>query len=150
MSKLSELFSKFSGKNIRVVVNEVDGEDVPVITEAPEAPALFSPEEVTALKALAVAAPAIQNALKDVPAAIQMAQNAQTQAEARKTELVALLKTNQANVFSEDELKGMSINALEKFNAQLTTSYVGAGGGQTITNEGKGLHAPAILLAKEA
>ena len=149
--KLPEFLKFLEGKGIKATLNEdeVQIDEAPA-PAAPEPKPLFSDDELTALHALAASAPAIQNALKELPAAVQMAQNAATQAEAHKTDLVAALKANQSNQFTEDELKAMPVSALERHSATLNTSFVGAGGGRiTIVNEDEGLQVKPILLAKK-
>ena len=111
----------------------------------------FSDEEVQALKKLAPMLNAIQNALEKLPDAIQMAQNAKTQAQAQHGQLVGLITANQSNLFSKEELEAMPDSALAKLNAQFNTSYLGAGGGvqNVASDEGKGMVPQAVLSAKK-
>jgi hypothetical protein len=152
---LSEFVGWLKGKKIEVQTNEVDGQPVFEVAETPEpvtppTPApLFSEVEVAALKGLAASAEAITNALKDVPAAVQMAHNVEAQAQAQKDQLVATVLVNATNPYSECELKAMPESALVKLNAQLNTNYAAAGGGRTITNDEKPLTVKPVLLAKK-
>ena len=93
--------------------------------EGAQAPALFSQEETDALKALAKSAPAL---LKDLPAAIAMAQNAATREKVEKDSLIARIKANQANVYTDDELAGMPLSTLTKLDGQMNVNYSGLGG----------------------
>jgi hypothetical protein len=147
--KLPELFAFLKKKGLKVTANEEEGEQVfEVEEETVAAPApVFSEEEVAALKSLAASGPAILNALKDIPAAIQMAQNAQTQAAAQRTELVEKIKANTSNPYSDEELAAMPVSAIVKLNAQLNTSYLAAGGG-AFSKDKKPLTPPPALLAQ--
>ncbi len=113
---------------------------------------LFSTEEVAALKMLAGIAPALQATLKDVPAAIQMAKNAASLAEAEKVALVARIKANASNIYSDEELAGMGLPVLTKLNAQMNIDFSAAGVGsfQNQFNAGSEailLNASPVLLA---
>jgi hypothetical protein len=142
--------------HLEVKVNEATGEQeetFEILKEplaATPTPAQFTENEATALKSLAGSATAILAALKDIPKAIALAQNAETQANARKTEMVALIKANQSNQLTEEELKTLTLPVLEKMNAQLNIDYTGAGGAGRVIEKGKGLEVKPVLLAKPA
>src|SRR4030095_15813020 len=82
-------------------------------TSAPQ----FTAAEMAALKALASAAPVLQNA----------ATLFTNEAKARKDALIVSIKQNAANVFTDEELASMPESALAKHNAHLNTNFMGMG-----------------------
>lgn len=133
-----EFIAALSGKGIKVKVNEAEqGKEPSFEIETPPAeppvpepkPALnaplFSTEEITALKALAKAAPVIQNAAETIA----------NESQVRKNSLIAAIKSNPANPFGDVELNGMAESALLKLNAHLNTNFAALG--EVIANEDK-------------
>lgn len=167
--KLNELIEELKGKGVVIKVNEAaeDAEDKNPSFELesfePKAPAaqpdpddnpddepkpdpLFTQEEAVALKSLAKSAPTL---LKDLPAAIRMAQNAETREKSEKAALVSKIKANQSNVYSDAELDSMSLPVLTKLDAQMSVNYSGFGS-SVIDNAAQGdeiVVPPAVLLA---
>lgn len=101
---------------------------------------LLSAEELSALKRLAtvlakngnlievIDSGDLDEALKTVPAAAELVRNAQAQSKAEKDSLIATIKANSANIYSDEELNSMSNPVLVKLNAQLNVNYMGLGG----------------------
>lgn len=166
MKDFKEIVEKLSKLGVKTNIKG-DGEDIEFeivgnadtvtapddsqIGDTDEAP-LFSTEEVAALKALAATAPALQTALKEVPAAIQMAKNAASAAESEKSALVAKIKANASNIYLDEELAGMSLPVLTKLNAQMNIDFSAAGVGSfqkqfTSASEAILLNASPVLLA---
>lgn len=129
---LKQLLAFVQGKGLKVKINEQQGgeasyevEETPPVAEppapAPTAPAsapAFTEQEMAALKALAASAPVLQNAATIFT----------NETKARKDSLIASIKQNAANVFTDDELNAMPESALAKHNAHLNTNFVGLGG----------------------
>lgn len=149
---LEELNAKLKGRGVTITANEkgefeVEETQTPVSEEAP-----LSAEDIATLKALAakVTPETVQNleSLKDVPAAVKFAQNIQAQEDAEKEQLIATIKTNSANPYSDEELKAMPKGILAKLNAQMNVSFAGLGGAQVFTNTAEApLGLRPILLA---
>ena len=173
--KLNELLEELKGKGVVIKVNEAaedaedktpsfelesfapvtpvarkdpddDDSDADAADDEPETKPLFTQEEATALKSLAKSAPAL---LKDLPAAIQMAQNAARREQSEKAALVSKIKANQSNVYSNEELGSMSLPVLTKLDAQMSVNYAGLGS-SVIDNSAQAdefVVPPAVLLA---
>jgi hypothetical protein len=147
--KWNDLLAYLSGKGIQVKANSESEEDEPSFDVSEVAPAKEEDEpepkqnsavltdgELSALKALVQAAPAL----------LAVQQNAARQAQNDKASVVAEIKANRANVYSDDELAGMSLPVLTKLNAQMNVNYAGLGGARY--QEPDFLAVPAVLLAK--
>jgi len=163
---LKELLPFLKGRGIAVKANESLEEFEVEETQTtpgpqPDAPAGLSAEELTALKGLAAFATKLNElggvetlaTLKDVPAAIALAKNFQQKEQADKDALVAAVKANSANPYSDDELAGMTAQVLTKLNAQMNVNYAGlAGGAQVFENVSQPLTIKPVMLApvKEA
>ena len=162
MKSLQDLISFLQGKGIKVKQNEA-GE---FLVEEPTTPAdatttarsdaeSLSAEDVAALKSLASLAPVL-NALNatDLPAQLQVvtnfAKSIQEKDKSEREQLVASIKANAANVYSDEELAVMPSSALVKLNAQLNMSYVGLGGPHPISNQDEApLAIQPVLLVEE-
>lgn len=171
MAKLSlnGLIGYLQGKGWKVQVNEdatsedetfeVVEEPTPAIPEVDTTDEVLSPEELKGLKAFATIlagnsqlidsdGKALLEALKVVPAAAQLVQNAQERERLEKESIIATIKTNSANVYTDEELNGMSLPVLTKMNAQMNVSFLGMGGGSaTYQNAEEALNMPTGLLA---
>jgi hypothetical protein len=150
--KLEELKAILKAKGITLNASENGEFEVVEETQTPVSEAGLSAEDITALKALAakVTPETVQNleSLKDVPAAVRLAQNLQAQETAEVEQLIATIKTNTANPYSDEELKAMPKSVLVKVNAQMNVSFAGLGGAQVFTNTAEApLGLRPILLA---
>jgi hypothetical protein len=149
--KWNDLLAYLSGKGIQVKANSESEEEEPTFDVSEVAPAkdkeddepepkqnsaILTDGELSALKALAQAAPAL----------LAVQQNAARQAQDEKAAVVAEIKANRSNVYSDDELAGMSLPVLTKLNAQMNVNYAGLGGARY--QEPDFLAVPAVLLAK--
>jgi hypothetical protein len=156
--KLEELNAILKARGI--TLNASENGEFEVVEETHAAPSSGSPvseaglsaEDITALKALAakVTPETIQNleSLKDVPAAVRLAQSFQAQETAEVEQLIATIKTNTANPYSDEELKAMPKSVLVKVNAQMNVSFAGLGGATVFTNTAEApLGLRPILLA---
>lgn len=141
---LKDLLAKLSAFGMKVKVNEAQegeepsfeieaspptGDPPPVSPPTPGAP-LFSETEIAALKALAAAAPVIQNAAATIA----------NEGLVRKNALIASIKANGANPFGDDELNGMTEAALMKLNAHFNTNFAALG--EVSQNEDKRIAIP--------
>lgn len=107
---------------------------------------MISEEEMQALKGFAQVlakngsiTEAIQSgtlieALKAFPAAAELVRNAQAQETEQKNSIIAAIKTNSSNTYTDEELAGMTVPVLTKLNAQMNVSYAGLGGGNAFQN----------------
>ena len=146
---LSGLFGFLEGKGVRVKLNEEaagedeqfelveDGTTPPLIPEPAVTNPLFSEEEVKGLKTLLatfaeVEPEAFTNALKGIPAALSFIQNAEKIAESDKANLIASIKANSANTYTEEELTALPVSVLNKMDAQMNVNYMAMGGAQEI------------------
>lgn len=150
--KLDEVNAILKAKGITLNASENGEFEVVEETQTPVSEGGLSAEELAALKVLAagITPETVQNlaSLKDVPAAVRLAQNLQAQEEAEKEQLIATIKTNSANPFSDEELKAMPKAVLAKMNAQMNVSFAGLGGAQVFTNTAEApLGLRPILLA---
>jgi hypothetical protein len=149
---LKSMFNFLQGKGITVKANDEATEfEIEETTPAPAdgLPGL-SAEEIAALKQLA-AVGTVLNAqvlqdLKDVPTAVQLVKNIQAQEKAEKDGLIATIKTNAANIYTDEELAAMPAAVLTKLNAQMTTSYAGLGGAMNLFGNEEVLVAQPALL----
>lgn len=125
---VQELLEKL-GVRAKVKINTEEGKEptfeLEETTPAPptpvSAPAIFSTDEIAALKSLAATAPVLQNAAK-------FAETLASEAKTRKDALIAQVKANSANPFDDVALNAMTEDALVKFNAHLNTNFMGASG----------------------
>lgn len=133
---LKEFLAMLTGAGYKVKVNEAQGQEPSFEVEPPATPAppepkqeqqapivSFTPDEIKALKALAQAAPVIQNAAQALAA----------EGQSRKNVLIQSVKANSANPFGDTELQSMSESALMKLNAHLNTNFSALG--ESFTNE---------------
>jgi len=161
---LNGLVGFLQGKGWNIKVNEAaenedeifeieEGTTAPPNEEPPEE--MLSAEELTALKGFATVLAkngslfteeALVGALKTVPAAAQLVQNAQEREKLEKDSIIATIKTNSSNVYTDDELAGMSLPVLTKLNAQMNVNYLGMGGA-TFQNAEEPLALPTGLLS---
>ena len=89
-------------------------------------------------------------ALWNVVSYANFAKNLEEKEKAERDQLVASIKANAANTFSDDELAAMPQTALVKLNGQMNMSYAGLGGAHVITNaDDKPLSVKPVLLATE-
>jgi hypothetical protein len=161
MKSLQDLFAFLQGKGIKVKQNEagefvVDEPTTPAPGAAPGVPSL-SADDITALKSLAALAPTLNafdaetiEGLKGLKVVTNFAKNLEEKEKAEREQLVASIKANAANVYSDEELASMSPVVLTKLNAQMNMSYVGLGGAQLTTNaDDEPLSIKPVLLAGE-
>ena len=147
--KLDEVNAILKAKGITLNANESGEFEVVEETQAPASEAGLSAEDIAALKALAakITPETVQN-LEQMPAAVRLAQNFQAQETAEVEQLIATIKTNSANPYSDEELKAMPKSVLVKVNAQMNVSFAGLGGVQVFTNTAEApLGLRPILLA---
>ncbi len=140
--KLPDFFKFLQGKGIQVKQNssgEFEVEEPTTLTD--QAPAL-SADEIAALKSLAASAARLNAfddealaALKQVKVVANFAKGLEEKEKAERTALVAAIKANGANVYSDEELAAMPQTVLVKLNAQMNTSYAGLVGVSLFTNE---------------
>lgn len=157
MKSLKELLDFLQGKGIKVKQNEagefeVEDPTTPVQNAAPGAVAeSLSAEDVQALKSLAALANSeTLESLKSIKVLTNFAKNLETKEQAERQALIASIKANAANVYSDEELESLVTQVLTKLNAQMTMSYAGLGGAQVITNEDdQPLSIQPVLLAGE-
>lgn len=157
--KVPEFLSFLKGKGIQVSQNaegefEVEEPTTPAATADPGANGL-SADDIAALKSLASLAPTL-NALSagDLPAQLQVVTNFAKSIEEKdkveREQLVASIKANAANVYSDEELAALPSSMLVKLNAQMNMSYVGLGGPQLVQNaDDAPLAIPPVLLVEE-
>lgn len=164
---LQGLVGYLTGKGVKVHLNEDAnaGEDVFDITEEPVVPVIpetpdespddvLSAEELVAMKDFARALTknqklieaigngSLELALTTVPAAAELVRNAQARDKVEKDQLIAEIKTNDSNVYSDAELEALPSSVLVKMNAQMNVNYIGLGGA-TFQNSGE--EAPLAL-----
>jgi hypothetical protein len=147
--KLEEVNAILKAKGITLNADESGEFEVVEETQAPASEAGLSAEDIAALKALAakVTPETVQN-LEQMPTAVRMAQSFQAQETAEVEQLIATIKTNSANPYSDEELKAMPKSVLVKVNAQMNVSFAGLGGAQMFTNTAEApLGLRPILLA---
>jgi hypothetical protein len=121
---------------------------------------ILSVEELLAVKNLArvlakngklieaIEAGTLDAALSAVPAAAQLVQNAQAREKAEKEQVIAQIRLNNSNTFTDEELLAMPVPALVKLNAQMNVSYAGLGGSYISQNEEQPLRIRPALLAQ--
>ncbi len=162
---LNGLIGYLQGKGWKVHVNE-DAESEDSTFEVVEEPTvdtvdepsdeMLSAEELKALKGFAtmlakngqlLSEENLLGALKIVPAAAQLVQNAQEREKLEKDSIIATIKTNSSNVYTDDELAGMSLPVLTKLNSQMNVSYLGMGGAAMYQNAEEPLALPTGLLS---
>jgi len=136
-----------------LTTNEDEEEDKPIVPD----PTMVSEEELVSLKTLAhnlaknpKLLEAFQNgsltkALETFPAAAELVQNAKKQQESDKAVLIAQIKTNGSNVYTDEELGTMSSPVLMKLNAQMNINYSGYGGAIFQNNAEEPLMLPSSL-----
>lgn len=148
---LSGLLGFLSGKGYKVKLNEgaanedeqfeliEEAVDDPVTEEAEEEviASPFSEEEVKGIKnlltAFAGAEPeAFANALKGMPLVTSFIQNAQESQKAEKELVIARIKANSANIYSDEELALLPITILNKMDASMDINYMAMGGAQEV------------------
>jgi hypothetical protein len=165
---ISGLLGYLQGKGWKVRLNEGDqsGEeafevlDEPVMPEPPDN-TMLSEEELLALKGFAqvlakngslttlIQDGTLDKVITTIPAAAELVKNAQAQQKAEKDALVATIKANSSNIYTDEELASMANPVLVKLNAQLNVNYMGLGGGLLIQNaDTQPLAIPSVLLAQ--
>lgn len=148
--KFEELQTLLQTKGIMVNAGEGDEfevEETPV-TEPAAVPGL-SANELAALKALAASATKLNaqaEKLDKIDGALAMAANYEAQQKAEKETLVATIKTNSANPYSDEELAGMSMPVLVKLNATMNVNYGGLAGASNLFQNEEVLVVPSSLL----
>jgi hypothetical protein len=125
-------------------------------------PTMISEEELLALKGLAqvlakngklveaISDGTLDTALNTVPAAAELVRNAQAQQKSEKDSLVAQIKANSANIYTDAELEAMTNPILVKLNAQMNVNYAGLGGVAVSQNAEQPLVIRPALLAPQA
>jgi len=88
----------------------------------------------------------LDQALTTVPAAALLVQNAVAQEKVEKDRLIAVIKQNNSNIYSDEELEALPNPILVKLNAQMNVSYAGMGGGFVSQNAEQPLVPPSMLL----
>lgn len=89
-------------------------------------------------------------AVKTAPAAAVMVKNAQASQQRERESLIATIKTNAANIYSDEDLNSMPLPILVKMNAQMNVSYAGAGGAQAVyENSSQPLRVRPVLLGTQ-
>lgn len=136
-----------------VVVPEVEEEEASPPDET------LSAEELKALKNFAtvlakngklieaIESGTLDTALNTVPAAAELVRNAQAREKLEKDQLIATIKANSSNVYSDEELGALPNPVLVKLNAQMNVNYMGMGGA-VIQNAEQPLGLPTSLLAQ--
>jgi len=149
--KLADLQKFLEAKGI---VLNADGEDfeveeTPVTDPAPVSG--LSAEEVTALKGLASLAPRLNaqalEKLDKIDGALDMATVFASQQKAERETLIASIKMNAANPYSDEDLAGMSTPVLVKMNGQMNVNFSALGGGSTFLNNDDVLVVPSVIMA---
>lgn len=148
--KLNELFSFLAGKGMKVTANEQGDEPVFEVVEEtePAAPASASaansqpntngltPEEIESLKKLAgMDFSALLSLPAQVEPVLQFASNQKKQQELRRNGLIMVIKANESNTFTDEELTILPDSVLEKLSYQNEVDFSGMGGGATFVNE---------------
>jgi len=169
---MSGLMAYLQGKGWKVKLNE-DAEsedDTFEIVEEPIVPeavsdgvaddTMITAEEMQALKGfaqvlaknakltLAIEDGTLDKALSTVPAAAELVRNAQAQQKSEKDSLVAIIKANSSNIYTDEELAAMPNPILVKLNAQMHVNYAGMGGGILHENAEQPLAIRPALLAQ--
>lgn len=167
---LNGLIGYLQGKGWKLQVNEdaeSENETFEVLeepnTETEETAELsdevLSEEELKALKGLAtvlakngklidaIGAGTLDQALSAVPAAAQLVANAAEREKLEKDQLIAVIKQNSSNIYSDEELATFSVPVLTKMNAQMNVSYAGLGGA-VFQNAEQPLLLPSSLVAQ--
>jgi hypothetical protein len=164
--KLPDLLSALNKLGLKIKVNEAAStEEEPTfeIVEQPEGTHqnALTNEETATLKALAAALSGKDavanlglalNSVSKLPDVIKVVEGLQAGDTAKKATLVASLKANKRNTFTDAELGTMEIPQLEKLNAALTVDFRALGGNNSIqtNSEDKPLEMPSVLLAQPA
>ena len=149
---LAELKNFLQGKGIVMNVEAVGDDVVFEVEETPKdnTPSL-SADEIAALKALAGLAPKLNEQLiknlEAVPTVLEFAQNAVSQAEKEKKDLISIIKMNEAITFSDDDLQKMDFAMLQKLNAMSGVNYAGVAGGQLLFGNEDVLVTPSTLTS---
>jgi len=159
---LSGLFGYLAGKGVQVKLNEeaasedqqfelIEDSSTPPLVDEP-ATNQFSDEEVVGIKKMItlfaeVEPEAFTNALKGIPAVTHFIQNAEEAAKTQKAGVIASIKANSANVYTDEELEGMAFPVLNKLDAQMNVNYMALGGAQEIyANEDDSVLQPKAAL----
>lgn len=169
---LNGLVGYLQGKGWKVRLNEdakseeetfeILEEEVPPVEDSDDTsdPTMVSEEELVSLKALAGAlakngklVEVIQNGeldkiLETVPAAAALVQNAREEQKVEKDALVASIKTNGSNIYTDEELSSLPIPVLRKLDAQMNVSFAGLGGAVVYQNEEAPLTLPSSALTQ--
>lgn len=148
-------------EDVVLELEELEGDDEEPEVEQPtrntrQAPASpFTQKQVAALNKLAgMDFDKLLKLAEQLPAVMEIAQNAESERASKKSTLIAGIKTNSAQPFSDEELNGFSLPVLTKLHAQFNVDYSGlAGGYQFSTNvaatdlDEDVLTIPPVLLA---
>lgn len=137
--------------------DEEEQETAPVTPNIRVQKPLFTNKQVEALKKLADANidfNAIAGLANQLPTVLEIAKNAETERTQKKAALIAGIKTNTAQPFSDEELEAMPLNVLSKINGQYAVDYSGMMPApyQFTTNseiDEETLAVPAIILNTE-
>ena len=121
----------------------------------------LSAADVSALQKLAgylpvlekLGSPAIQNSLDgltQLPDLLEMGKTFKAQAESERALVIAGIKTNSANTYSDEELAALPMPVLIKMNAQMNTSFAGLGGAAQLFENADVLTLPSAFSALQA
>lgn len=112
-------------------VEEEETEDEDTTQNARVPQPQFSKQEVEGIRnLLKVDWAAISKLAESAPTMLEVAQNAAAERETRAKQLISGILTNSSNLFTEEELKGLSLPMLTKIHNQYAVDYSGIGGGQ--------------------
>lgn len=97
---------------------------------------------------------AITKLAEQAPTLLEVTQNAQAERDARKKQLIAEIKMNSANPYTDDELNGFSLPVLTKMNSQYNVDYSGFGAGFTMSQNNESdtdevLVPPSVVLSTQ-
>jgi len=169
---LAGFVAYLQGKGMKVKVNEDAGSEDETFEfteeETPEVdkeevsdPTMLSEEELMALKGFAqvlakngkltkaIEDGTFDTALSTVPAAAELVRNAQAQQKSEKDSLVATIKANSSNIYTDEELGAMPNPVLVKLNAQMNVNYSGLGGAVFQNTEQPLVIRPVLLAQAE-
>jgi hypothetical protein len=164
---LNGLMAYLQGKGWKVKLNEnaeSEEETFEILEESPGSEVenddtMITAEEMQALKGFAqtlakngkltkaIEDGTLDTALETVPAAASLVKQNALREKAEKDSLIATIKTNSSNTFTDEELEAMPNPSLIKLNAQMNVSYLGMGG-SAVQNAEQPLVVRPILLAQ--
>lgn len=154
------LIAHLAGMGVTVQANEKLEEFEVEETKTPVSQPALTDDEIASLKGFAALATKLNGigpdalmeslaGLKEVPAAIKLAKNLQEREEADRATVIVNIKADPANTLTDEELKAMPMNVLNKLAVRSEVNFAGIGGGAFFLNEETDVLLP-VHLKEEA